>query len=92
MKKIFLKIILGIDVLAYIVYVVCSLFLVRYDTVSGITTDGFGRILTKAPLFFQSTGLMEEWAGLGWFVVDTVCAFVLIGIAYLLFSVITDRN
>ena len=92
MKKLFLKILLAIDVLAFILYAVCALFLVKYDTVSGITTDGFGRVLTKAPLIFQSQGLMEEWAGLGWFAVDTICSFALIGIAYLLFCAITDRK
>ena len=92
MKKLFLKILLAIDVLAFIIYAVCSLFLVKYNTVTGITTDGFGRILTKAPLIFYSQGLMEEWAGLGWFAVDTICSFILIYVAYLLFKKITDKN
>ena len=92
MKKFLLKILLAIDVLAIIIYQVCALFLVKYDTVSGVTTDGFGRVLTKAPLIFQSQGLMEEWAGLGWFAIDTICSFVLLIVAYLLFSEITDKK
>jgi hypothetical protein len=92
MEKIFLKILLAIDVLAIIAYQVCALFLVKYDTVLGITTDGFGRVLKKAPLIFRSQGLMEEWAGLGWFAVDMICSFVLFAVAYLLFTSITDRK
>ena len=92
MKKLLLKILLAIDVLAVIIYQVCALFLVRYDAVSGVTTDGFGRVLTKAPFIFQSQGLMEKWAGLGWFVVDTICSIVLLAVAYSLFKKITDKN
>ena len=91
-KKLLLKILLAIDVLAIIIYEVCSWFLVRYNTVTGVTTDGFGRVLTKAPLIFQSQGLMEEWAGLGWFAVDTISSLVLLYIGYLLFKKITDRK
>ena len=87
-----MKILLAIDVLAIIIYQVCALFLVRYDTVSGVVTDGFGRVLTKAPLLFQSQGLMEKWAGLGWFAVDTICSFALLIVAYLLFHKITDKK
>ena len=92
MKKALLKILLAIDVLAVIIYQVCALFLVRYDAGSGVTTDGFGRVLTKAPFIFQSLGLMEEWAGLGWFAVDTICSIVLLTVAYSLFKKITDKN
>lgn len=92
MKKLLLKILLAIDVLTIIIYEVCATFLVKYNTVSGVTTDGFGRVLTKAPLIFQSQGLMEKWAGLGWFAVDTICVLVLLGVAYLLFSGITEKK
>ena len=35
---------------------------------------------------------MEKWAGLGWFAVDTICVLVLLGVAYLLFSGITEKK
>ena len=92
MKKLLLKCLLVLDILVFLFYAVCSLFLVRYDTVSGVATDGFGRVLKKAPLILQAQGLMEEWAGLGWFVVDTICSLGLIFVAYLLFTTITDRK
>lgn len=92
MKRTILKILLGMDVLIFIVYAVCSLFLIKYDTASGITYDGFGRVLTKAPLIFRTTGLVEEWAGLGWYLFDTCCVLVLIGIAYLLFTTIMKNK
>ena len=93
MKKFLLKTLLAIDVLAIIIYQVCALFLVKYDTVSGVTTDGFGRVLVPAPALFSSPYLsIEEWAGLGWFAVDTICSFVLLIVAYLLFSEITDKK
>ena len=92
-KKLFLKTLLAIDVLAFVVYVVCSDFLVRYNSVTGVMTDGFGRVLVPAPALFRSSYLgVEEWAGLGWSAVDTICSFVLLGIAYLLFKKITDRK
>lgn len=92
MKKIILKILLVADILAFIIYFVCSQLLVKYDTVSGVMTDGFDRVLTEAPLFFRVPGLAEEWAGLRWFVADAACAFVLIVIAYLLLSKITGKK
>lgn len=92
MKKFFFKLLLIIDILAFIIYAACATFIARYDTLSGITTDGFGRVLTKAPLFFYSQGIMEKGAGLGWFVVDTICSLSLIAIAYLLFGKITENR
>ena len=92
-KKIFLKILLAIDVLTFIIYLVCAELLVKYNTVTGIVTDGFGRILVPAPALFRSKYLgIEEWAGLGWFAVDTICSFVLIIIAYLLYKGITNKK
>lgn len=92
MKRTILKVFLGMDILIFIVYAVCSLFLIKYDTASGITYDGFGRVLTKAPLVLRTTGLVEEWAGLGWYLLDTFCSLILIGIAYLLFTAITKNK
>ena len=92
MKHTILKVFLGMDILIFIVYAVCSLFLIKYDTASGITYDGFGRVLTKAPLILRTTGLTEEWAGFGWYLLDTFCFLVLIGIAYLLFTAITKNK
>ena len=92
-KKFFLKTLLVIDVLAIIIYQVCAIFLVRYDTVSGVMSDGFGRTLVPAPALFRSAYLgIKEWAGIGWFAVDTICSFVLLAVAYLLFSKITDKK
>lgn len=92
MSKLLLKIILVIDILALIILLVFSQFLIKYDIVSGITTDGFGRELSEAPAILRSTGLVGEWSGLGWYISDSLCAFALLGIAYLLFEVITDRK
>ena len=84
---------MAIDVLAIIIYQGCALFLVKYDTVTGVTTDGFGRVIVPAPALFRSAYLgIKEWAGLGWFALDTICSFVLLAIAYLLFSKITDKK
>ena len=93
MKKLFLKILLAIDVLGLVIYEVCAMFLVHYNSVTGVMTDGFGRVLVPTPALFASSFLgIEEWAGFGWFAVDTICSFVLLGIAYLLFTAITDRK
>ena len=56
-------------------------------------TDGFGRVLVPAPVLFRSDYLgIAEWAGFGWFIVDTICGIVLISVAYLLFTDITDKK
>lgn len=92
MKKLFLKILFVADVLAILFLVVCSLFFRRYDSVTGVVTDGFGRMLTEAPAFLQSQGLMENWAGFGWSLVDSVCALILIFIAAVLREAIWGKN
>ena len=92
-KKLFLKILLVLDVLAFIIYSVCATMLTKYNSVTGVVTDGFGRVLVPAPALFRSSYLgIEEWAGFGWFIVDTICAIVLIFIAYLLYETITDKK
>lgn len=91
MKKLILKFFLIIDIFAFLFLIILSQFFIRHDAVSGVNVDGFGRVLSRAPITLQSTGLMEEWAGLGWFLVDTVCALILIGIAYLLFKAINKK-
>lgn len=91
MKKVIYKIFLIIDILVFLFLIFFSQFLIRHDAISGTNVDGFGRVLTSAPIMLQSTGLMEEWAGFGWFLADTACALVLIGIAYLLFKAINKK-
>ena len=53
MKKLLWKILLAIDVLAIAIYAVCSQFLVCYNNVTGVTTDGFGRAFVEPPIFFK---------------------------------------
>ena len=92
MKRLILKTFLVLDIFVFLTLTVFSQFLIRYNTVSGITTDGFGRELKDAPMILKSTGLIDEWAGIIWFLVDTFCAVSLIVIAYLLFQAIIDRK
>ena len=86
MKKLLLKILLAIDVLAIAIYAVCSQFLVRYDAVSGVMTDGFGRTIVEPPIFFKLYLHIGEWVGLGWFIIDTIGFWIAISIAYLLYK------
>lgn len=88
MRKVFLKFLLGIDILVFAAYLICAEFLISYNAVTGVMSDGFGRELTEAPAIFSVIGLFKDWAGFGWFVVDTTVSFALICIAYLLFKAI----
>ena len=92
MKKLILKFLLVIDILAFVVYFVCAEFLIRYDTQTGAVRDGFGRMLTDAPAILSVAGLSKEWAGFGWFVVDTSVSFILLYFAYALFKAATKKG
>lgn len=92
MKRLFLKILFCVDLLAIVAQWVCVYSFRKYDWVSGTVTDGFGRVLTKTPGFLLSRGAPEEWAGYGWTAVDFVCFLVLIGIAYILFESIWRKK
>ena len=91
MKKLILKILLVVDVLAFVAYFVCAEFLIKYDTRTGVVYDGFGRMLTEAPAVFSAAGLFKEWAGLGWLVVDTAASFILLYLAYVLYKAATKK-
>ena len=84
MKKLILKILLTLDVLAIIVFEVCSVFLRKYDWDASIVTDGFGRVLKETPKWLRAGVGLEEWAGFGWAVADGLVVLALIGVAYVL--------
>lgn len=90
MKKLVFKIMLVIDLLAFVVLSFCTQFITKYDSETGIITDGLGRVLTEAPRIFRAQGLLSEWAGVKWFAIDSVCAFVMLAVAYFLFLAIRD--
>lgn len=92
MKKIVLKILLGLDVAALIVLIIYSQFLIRVNSDLGIITDGFGRELSRAPVILRMTGVIDDWAGIGWFIVDLVIGIALLTIAYFLFVAATDKK
>ena len=81
MKKIVLKILLAIDVLAIIIHTVLAHFITKVDYASGIVTDGFGRVFVEPPLFFRWYLYIGEWVGLWWFIIDTVGFFVAFSVA-----------
>lgn len=85
MKRVLLKILLGIDALVFIVLSILSQCIISIDTVTGEVCDGFGRVLMPAPLLIGT----EEWVGLKWYVIDIAVAILLIGIAYILYQTIT---
>ncbi len=91
-KKLLLKILLAIDVLAIIIGGVCSVIIERYDAVSGFTTDGFGRVLVETPHFVKWYLRIGEWAGLGWHIIDTICFFALLAVADFLYKEITNKK
>ncbi len=92
MKKIFCIILLCLDVLTFLVLCILSQFIIKVDAVTGVTTDGFGRILSNTPWILRMAG-MHEWPGVKWFIVDSICGWLLIGIAYILFMTIEgDRE
>lgn len=92
MKKLFFKVLLAIDVLAVAVYAVCSFFIVRYDTVSGAMTDGFGRVIVEPPILLKLYLHIGEWVGLGWFIVDMIGFWVAVYVATILYKKIKDNK
>ncbi len=87
MKKIFCTILLVLDVLSFLILGFLSQFLIKVDDVTGLVTDGFGRILSDTPYLLQKVGLYE-WAGIKWFIIDSICGWAMIAIAYFLFTAI----
>ena len=83
---------MAVDILAIVVYAVCSFFIVRYDAVAGVMTDGFGRAIIEPPIFFKLYLHIGEWVGLGWWIVDTVGFLVAISVAYVLYEGITEKK
>lgn len=43
----------------------------------GVEYDGFGREILPAPFFFRT--IMSHWFGYGWFIIDSLASFILIG-------------
>ena len=91
-KKLLLKIILAIEIFAIIIYSVLAHFIVKVDSVSGVMTDGLGRVIVEPPLFFKWYLQLGEWVGLGWFIIDTIGFGVALFIAYALYEKITDKK
>lgn len=92
MKKIFFKFLLVIDVLALVVFGVCSSLIERCHVATGVMTDGFGRILKPTPILVQFIFYMRNWAGFKWFITDTIIFWSLVFIGYILFQTIKDVN
>lgn len=91
MKKLFCKILLAIDVLAFLLLAIFSQFIKVFDAYTGVMTDGFGRVLSKTPPILRTAGIYE-WAGSGWSAIDTIVAFALILIAVFFCEQITDKH
>lgn len=89
--KIFLVILLVIDIGAFLYLIINSQFIVGYDNATGMITDGFGRILYPAPPLLQMARIMD-WPGLKWYVIDWVFSVTLIYIAGLSFHFITKKK
>lgn len=89
--KIFLAILLVIDIGALLFLVINSQFIVSYDKITGMMIDGFGRVLYPAPPLLQMA-YIYDWPGLKWYAIDWVCGFALLYIAYLLFHGITYKK
>lgn len=87
-----MKILLAIDVLAIAIYGVCSFLIVRYNAVTGVMTDGFGRVIIEPPVFFEWYLCIGEWVGLGWFIVDMIGFWVAVTVATILYKKIKDNN
>lgn len=92
MKRLCLKILFVLDVAAIAIGSVLSMFLTKYDSVTGIVTDGFGRVLIKTPWFLRRYVQAEMWAGIGWFAVDTVCFWVLVAVACIVYARLKDTK
>lgn len=86
MKRIFLIVLLGIDVLTFAILSILSQFIVKVNTTTGEMCDGFGRVIMPAPMLVGG----GEWVGLKWFVIDTAVALLLIGIAICLYQIIME--
>lgn len=89
--KIFLSILLAVDIITFLILLVNSQFIVGQDPVTGMMTDGFGRILYPTPFLLQMASIMD-WPGLFWYAIDWIVAAVLVTIASLLFHGITKRK
>ena len=92
MKKLIFKILLAIDILAIVIYAVCSFFIVRYDAVAGVMTDGFGRAIIEPPLIFRWYLCIGEWVGLGWWIVDMIGFWTAVFFATFLYNKIKDKK
>ena len=90
MKKIILRLIFLVDVAAVIIYGVCSTLIEKCHIVTGVVTDGFGRILKPTPILVRYLLYMRNWAGFKWFVIDTVCFWALVIIGVIFYHSITD--
>ena len=92
MKKLLFKILLGIDVLAIVIYAVFSHFLVKVDSVTGVMTDGFGRVISEPPFLFKWYLCLGEWVGLGWFIVDMIGFWAAVIVAITLYNKIKNNK
>ena len=92
LKNLILKILFGIDVLIIVIGGVCSSLIVKYDVATGIASDGFGRTITEAPLYFRIPGVFDKWAGIGWLLFDTICGWILIWFAYILYKAFSNKK
>ena len=92
MKTLLFKILLGIDVLAIGIYAVFSQFLVKVDSVTGVMTDGFGRVISEPPFLFKWYLCLGEWVGLGWFIVDMIGFWAAVIVAITLYNKIKNNK
>ena len=89
--KIFLSILLAVDIIAFLILLVNSQFIVGYDHVTGMVTDGFGRTLYPAPPLLQMA-YIYDWPGPQWYAVDWICSVILLYIAGILLHFITKKK
>lgn len=79
---------LGIIILiCVVVFFVLSYFIMVQDPITNEFRDGFGRELTRTPLFFKMMGIDKQlWAGGFWFIIDNFVMITGVVIGYSLTS------
>jgi hypothetical protein len=85
--KILIKFIYAIIIIGAIIIFISAFrayFIFSYNPDTGITCDGFGRMVTKAPVLVELITREKEWVGYKWFAFDLVVFWVSIYIEYLL--------
>lgn len=66
-------------------------FVVKYDSKTGISYDGFNRQLYDVPFFLLGSGI-DMWAGIFWHFIDIVISFLIFGLISFLFKFSEEKK